>query len=725
MLNIAASNVEGLMLIPMNNDKQMFLEKELSWLSFNHRVLQEAQDTSVPLLERFRFLGIYSSNMDEFYRVRVADVRRRVLLSDNRKNKDKALALFDNIQAKVVVLQAEFDQTYSELLTELSDNNVHLINENQLSSFHKQWLNKYYKDKLRRHIFPLVFHDKLKLADHINDENTYLMVSMRQGNNSQYALIEVPSSNVPRFVQLPEEKGSDNKYVILLDNIIRHCLTQIFSSFFDFENISAFSMKMTRDAELSLTNEINQSLYEQLSSGLKKRLNAVPVRLVYDRKMPKDMLDLLKSNLGISRNKGLIAGGRYHSFKDFIEFPSIGNKSLEYVKIPSLDQSYFSDSFNAFQAIKRRDILLYYPYHKFSHFSEFLRQAAYDPKVSKIQICLYRLAKKSHVISALIEAVKNGKEVEVNIELHARFDEQANMMWADTLSNAGAAVSFGIPNLKVHAKICLITRNETQGRKRYAHIGTGNFNEKNAKIYTDFSLFTCHEEITQEVAQVFEFLKYPYLNFKFKHLMVSPINTRAELTMLIDEEINAAIKGELCGITLKLNNLVDHQLIEKLYQASNAGVKVKLIVRGVCGLVVGIVGQSENITALSIVDRFLEHPRVAIFNNKGDPKVYISSADWMTRNIDQRVEVGCPIYCPQVKKTIIDIINIQCMDNTKSRILDTEQSNPYQVAASDKPIRSQIETYRYLKHQQMAQLATMLDCAEQPTELFVVQEMSI
>lgn len=254
MLNIAASNVEGLMLIPMNNDKQMFLEKELSWLSFNHRVLQEAQDTSVPLLERFRFLGIYSSNMDEFYRVRVADVRRRVLLSDNRKNKDKALALFDNIQAKVVVLQAEFDQTYSELLTELSDNNVHLINENQLSSFHKQWLNKYYKDKLRRHIFPLVFHDKLKLADHINDENTYLMVSMRQGNNSQYALIEVPSSNVPRFVQLPEEKGSDNKYVILLDNIIRHCLTQIFSSFFDFEHISAFSMKMTRDAELSLTN---------------------------------------------------------------------------------------------------------------------------------------------------------------------------------------------------------------------------------------------------------------------------------------------------------------------------------------------------------------------------------------------------------------------------------------------------------------------------------------
>ncbi|NRA59612.1 MAG: polyphosphate kinase 1 [Psychrobium sp.] len=708
-----------------NNAKQSFLEKELSWLSFNHRVLQEAQDSSVPLLERFRFLGIYSSNMDEFYRVRVANVRRRVLLSDNKKDKNKALTLFDDIQAKVVVLQAEFDQTYSELLNQLADNNVHLINETQLSEFHGAWLNQYYKDKLRRHIFPLVLHDKLKLSDHLNDENTYLMVSMRQGDKNQYALIEVPSSNVPRFVQLPEEKGSTSKYVILLDNIIRHCLTQIFSVFFEFEHISAYSMKMTRDAELSLTNEINQSLYEQLSSGLKKRLNAVPVRLVYDRKMPKDMLELLKSNLGISSNKGLIAGGRYHSFKDFIEFPSVGDKSLEYKKITALEQSYFADGTNVFQAIKRRDILLYYPYHKFSHFSEFLRQAAYDPKVTKIQICLYRLAKKSHVVSALIEAVKNGKKVEVNIELRARFDEQANMIWADTLASAGAVVSFGIQNLKVHAKICLITRQETQGLKRYAHIGTGNFNEKNAKIYTDFSLFTCHDEITNEVSQVFEFLKYPYLNFKFNHLVVSPINARADISMLIDQEINAAKAGEPSGITLKVNNLVDHQLINKLYQANNVGVKIKLIVRGICGLVIGLVGQSENISAWSIVDRFLEHPRVAIFHNKGDPKVYISSADWMTRNLDQRVEVGCPIYCPQVKQSIIDIIEIQTMDNMKSRILDTEQSNPYQVTNSAQPIRSQLDIYRYLKQQQSIQLANAIDHADPLTEPFIEQDMMI
>ena len=445
-----------------------------------------------------------------------------------------------------------------------------------------------------------------------------------------------------------------------------------------------------------------------MSSGLRKRLNAEPVRLVYDKKMPSDMLDILKNNLGISSDKGLIAGGRYHSFKDFIEFPTIGDKSLEFNKLPAFEQSYFSEVNNAFQTIMQRDILLYYPYHKFSHFTELLRQAAYDPKVTKIQICLYRVAKKSRVISALIEAVKNGKEVEVNIELRARFDEQANMVWADTLSNAGARVSFGIPNLKVHAKICLINRQEGGRTIRYAHIGTGNFNEKNAKIYTDFSLFTCHRELTNEIHQVFEFIKYPYLKFHFNHLMVSPINGRQMINELIDHEITAALDGKTAAITLKVNNLVDHQLIEKLYQANNAGVTIKLIVRGICGLVTGIVNQSENINAISIVDRFLEHPRVAIFHNHDDPKVYLSSADWMTRNLEQRVEVGCPIYCPQVKKTVLDLIDIQLNDNTKARILDTYQTNGYQENSRPETVRSQIDIYHYLKQQQLAQLAVTL-----------------
>lgn len=682
-----------------------FLEKELSWLSFNHRVLQEAQDTNVPLLERIKFLGIYSSNMDEFYRVRVADVRRKAQLANKTKQRQQAITLFDNIQAKVIELQAIFDDTYQALLQELDKHDINLINEMQLSEPHQLWLEQYFKDKLRRHIFPLIINEQMNLIDHINDDSTYLMVSMIKGEQVQYALVEVPSSNVPRFVILPSSKGSASTEIILLDNVIRHCLAQIFQGFFEFEQINAYSMKLTRDAEFDLSNEFSQSLSEQMQSGLKKRINAEPTRLVYDKKMPQSMLAILKQRLGISSSQGLISGGRYHSFKDFIEFPVVGNADLHYDKLPALEQDYFSRYDNAFSAIQARDILLYYPYHKFSYFTEWLRQAAYDPKVEKIEISLYRVAKKSRIIAALIEAVKNGKEVCVNIELRARFDEEANLNWAEVLTNAGASVTFGIPSLKVHAKICLITRNEHNYRVRYAHIGTGNFHEKNAKIYTDFSLFTCQSEITAEVAQVFEFIKFPYLQFNFNHLMVSPINSRDTIESLIDQEIIAAHHNKACGITLKVNNLVDHGLIKKLYQASSAGVPIKLIVRGICSLVTGVTGQSENITAISLVDRFLEHPRIAIFDNAGEQKVFISSADWMTRNIDQRVEVGCPVLCPQVKQTIIDIINIQLMDNTKARVLDTLQSNCYQATdnkstGSQSPIRAQLAIHQYLKQQQ-------------------------
>jgi len=685
------------------------LEKELSWLSFNHRVLQEAQDEEVPLLERLRFLGIYSSNMDEFYRVRVANVRRKVLLSKSKVQKKTALTLFDKIQNKVISLQSTFDETYQLLLQQLDLQNIHLINEIQLSSAHKSWLDVYFKDKLRRHIFPLILNEHVNLPDHINDDATYLMVSMCKGGHEQYALVEVPSSNLPRFLILPDtnqskDKSNKNISIILLDNVIRHSLTQIFSGFFEFDSIHAYSMKLTRDAEFDLSNEFSQSLLEQMSSSLKQRINAEPVRLVYDKKMPKQMLDRLTKYLEITSNQGLISGGRYHSFKDFIEFPSIGDKALEHEKLPSLEHHYFTRYNNAFTAIKARDILLYYPYHKFSHFTEWLRQAAYDPKVNKIEISLYRVAKKSRVIAALIEAVKNGKEVAVNIELRARFDEQANLHWAEVLSNAGANVTFGISSLKVHAKICLISRKEQDKLVRYAHIGTGNFHEKNAKIYTDFSLFTCQKEITDEVAQVFEFIKYPYLPFTFNHLIVSPINARNGIEALIDIEIQAAQCQQTSGITLKVNNLVDKGLINKLYQASNAGVCVNLIVRGICSLVTGVTNQSENITAISIVDRFLEHPRVAIFENKGQPKVYISSADWMSRNIDERVEVGCPIYNSAVKQSIIDIINIQLSDNTKARILDTEQSNKYQLTEQAPKVRAQVSIYHYLKEQQLTEI---------------------
>jgi len=683
-----------------------FLEKELSWLSFNHRVLQEAQDETVPLLERLRFLGIYSSNMDEFYRVRVANVRRKVLLSSSTAHKKESILLFEKIQQKVIALQDVFDETYVLLLQKLKTKHIYLINEIQLTDEHSLWLKQYFKNKLRRHIFPLILTKKTNLADHISDDATYLMVSMSKNKQKQYAFVRVPSSSVPRFIILPNKEGENNISIILLDNAIRHCLIEIFSGFFEFDSINAYSMKLTRDAEFDLSNEFNQSLLEQMSSSLKKRIKAEPVRLVYDRKMPSDMLVTLKERLNITSNQGLISGGRYHSFKDFIEFPSLNDKSLEHDKLPALDNRYFTQFNNAFLAIKVHDILLHYPYHKFSYFTEWLRQAAYDPKVEKIQISLYRIAKKSRVVDSLIEAVKNGKKVFVNVELRARFDEEANLHWAETLSNAGAQVSFGISNLKVHAKICLISRREQNELVHYVHVGTGNFHEKNAKIYTDFSLFTCNTDITNEVEKVFEFIKAPYLKFKFNHLIVSPLNTRNKFETLIDNEINAARQQRTSGITLKINNLVDTGLIRKLYQASNAGVKIKLIVRGVCSLLPGIPNQSENITAISIVDRFLEHPRVAIFENNGEPSVYISSADWMHRNIDERVEVGCPIYCPKIKQNIIDIITIQLNDNCKARIINSSQNNDYQNKTSNMSVRSQIEIYHYLKEQQMSKVAS-------------------
>ncbi|MBU2926526.1 polyphosphate kinase 1 [Colwellia sp. 4_MG-2023] len=701
-----------------------FIEKELSWLSFNHRVLQEAQDISVPLLERLRFLGIYSSNMDEFYRVRVANVRRKIYIAKSVSEKKQARELYDLIQQKVIELQLIFDDTYLTLLNKLSEQDINLINEMQLSQEEEAWLDTYYKDKLRRHIFPLILTENINLKDNIKDDSTYLMVAMTINNHSQYALIEVPSSNVPRFVKLPKYTNSDDESssIILLDNIIRHSLKQIFVDFFEFDYIHAYSMKLTRDAEFDLSNEFSQSLFEQMNTSLRKRINAEPVRLVYDKKMPADMLSVLKQKLNITSNQRLVSGGRYHSFKDFIEFPDVGNKSLSYEKMSAIEHKDFRNHPNAFTAMANKDILLYYPYHKFSHFTEWLRQAAYDPKVVSIEISLYRVAKKSRVVAALIEAVKNGKQTTVNIELRARFDEQANLNWAEILTNAGAKVTFGIPNLKVHAKICLITRKEESGLVRYAHIGSGNFHEKNAKIYTDFSLFTCRPELTEEVAQVFKFIKSPYQKFTFEHLIISPINSRASFVDLIDQEISAAKNNHKSGITLKVNNLVDHSLINKLYQASNAGVPIKLIIRGICTLVAGIKEQSENIQVISIIDRFLEHPRVAIFEQKGNQKVLLSSADWMNRNIEERVEVTCPIYCHDVKKQIIDIINIQLADNTKARIIDSEQRNLYPPNHCNEKVRSQMAIYRYLTKQndELVKTTELTETIEQSKDMSIM-----
>jgi len=456
-------------------------------------------------------------------------------------------------------------------------------------------------------------------------------------------------------------------------------------------------MKMTRNAEYGLADDIDQSLVEQMSEGLKQRLTAAPVRLVYDREMPSDMVDMLVRQLGLSSVDSVVPGGRYHNFRDFMYFPNVGRSYLEYKKMPALNCNDFDRYANVFEAISNNDILLYYPYYKFRYLTEFLRQAAFDPTVREIKICVYRLASESRIVKSLIDGIENGKKVTVFIELAARFDEEANIEWAKVLTDAGVKVEFGIPALKCHSKLILVVREEQSQLRRYAHIGTGNFHEKTAKVYTDFSLFTAAPEVTREVADVFQFMVHSYQRYHFRHLLVSPNDARRRIGEMIDHEIELALQGVEASIAIKVNNIDDKKIIAKLYEASSAGVKVRMIVRGMCSLVPGVSGVSDNIQVISVVDRFLEHPRFFIFSNAGEFRVFIGSGDWMTRNFDRRVEVASPLYDSFLKRRVIDIFNMQWADNTKARIIDKEQGNHYRKRGNRRKVRSQSAIYEYCK----------------------------
>lgn len=687
-------------------DKEIpYVEKELSWLSFNERVLQEAADHSVPIIERVRFLGIFSNNQDEFFRVRVADVRRRLLIDSASGDAASGRHLLGKIQNKVLKLQDRFDTIYVDVLKGLAKRNIFIINESQICDDQSAWLHQYFRDKLLRFIAPIIIDKNTPLSKVLKDDLTYLVVEMRKKEKIRYAIVEVPTEDAPRFIRLPKQKANKRKNIMLLDNIIRYCADDIFRPFFDYDTCAFYSMKMTRDADFGVQDDIDQSLIEQMSAGIKQRLTAAPVRFVYDREMPQEMIELLKSKLGMSAYDSVIPGGRYHNFRDFINFPNVGRSYLENNKLPALPCGDFDRHPNAFSAINSKDILLYYPYHKFRYFTEFLRQAAFDPAVREIKISAYRLAKRSRIVKSLIDAAENGKKVTVVLELTARFDEEANLEWARLLTEANVKVEFGVPALKVHCKLCLVSRTEaaeTTSSKvktvRYAYIGTGNFHEKTAKTYTDFGLFTRQKEIVNEIANVFSFVSHSYKQFKFKHLWVSPIHSRVNIYAAIDKEIDEACAGRKAEILLKLNNIDDKGIIDRLYAASNAGVNIRMIVRGMCSLVPGVIGISENIQVISVVDRYLEHPRVAIFNNAGEQKIIISSADWMTRNIDKRVEVGCPIYDPELKQRITDIFELQWSDTTKARIIDKEQSNIYKPRGNKRKIRSQFAIYDMIKN---------------------------
>ena len=675
-------------------DETLFMPRELSWLSFNHRVLQEAENPSVPVIQRLRYLGIFSSNLDEFFRVRVAEIRRLIVVSTGVK-RQRAKALLETIQQRIVQLQSDFDRIQVAVMAELRHRHISIIDEKSLTAKQLEFVEDYFASKVLPTLEPILLSDEQAIPA-LTDESLYLAVDIQTEEGSQYAVMEVPSDVLGRFVAIPRGKDPKGRVYILLDDIIRACLPRAFRGVFDIRTVNAYCFKFSRDAEIEIEASINESLIEKMASSLKQRRKADAVRFVYDSEMPEPLLDHLRRRLGFGRYDSLIPGGRYHNSKDYIGFPNEGPKYLEFkplppVRIPTLDASH-----NIFNELRKKDYLLYYPYHPFDYVVDILKTAAIDPAVTSIRICLYRVASNSQIVDALINAQYNGKRVRVVVELAARFDEQANIAWSERLTEAGIEVIFGIPGLKVHSKLFLIERIEDGEVVRYSHIGTGNFNEKTARLYTDFTLLTANRVIGQDIDKVFDFLKYNYKQPNYKELLVSPHTSREGIISLIDGEIANAKNGFRAQLFLKCNNLVDRQLTLKLYEASQAGVEIKLIIRGMCSLLPGVAGISDNIRAISIIDRYLEHPRVYVAYNRGKPKYLLGSADLMTRNIDHRVEVLCPVYDADAQRVIQDVLDQQWNDNVKARVIDREQSNKMVSSeAKSAAVRSQESIHRY------------------------------
>lgn len=677
---------------PLNN-------RELSWLSFNERVLQEAMDSTVPLVQRLRFVGIFSNNLDEFFRVRVASVKRIAALSPSSKKKQESLTpeeLLREIQNQVVVLQQKMENTYLQILSETAQKGLHIVNEKQLSADQTDWLKAYFSEHIRSLLIPLMLNKRTKLPL-LQDDSLYLGVKMSKTTKNSltfsYAIIEIPFKAIPRFLVLPQTV-KDITQLIYIDDVIRLCLDRIFFMF-DFDTIEAYSFKISRDAELDLDDDLSKSLMEKMKESLRKRPYGRPIRLTYDASMPTDLHWLIMQKLGIKATDNVIPGGRYNNLRDLMDFPHVRPDLEDLLYHPHYhpDLKLYS---SILQVIKEQDIFLNYPYQSFTHFIDFLIEAAIDPHVKEIYISLYRVANHSKVINALANAARNNKKVTVMIELQARFDENANIHWSNLLQSENVRVLHGVEGMKVHSKVVLIKRKEGKKMQRYAYVGTGNFNETTAKLYSDFGLFTAHEGIAEDIEKVFDFLENPSLRFECKHLLVSPYRMRERIELFIEKEIENAKNKKEAFILLKMNSLVDPDMIKLLYKAGNAGVKIRMVVRGICCLQPEVQGVSENIQCISIVDKLLEHARMMIFCNGGKNKYYISSADFMSRNLDRRVEVAAPVYDKKIQQVLRNVFEIQWKDNTKARSVSPYNLNKYiRRDSNDKKIRSQAELYSY------------------------------
>ncbi len=676
--------------------KKVTLNREISWIHFNGRVLQEAADSRNPLIERLKFLGIFSNNRDEFFRVRVATLNRMLRLDQSAyeapDNPKKILKQIDEI---VQFQEKDFMSIYEQILKELAAQNIFILNESELNLEQGVFVKRYFQEKVRGYLFPIMI-SSLKDISALRDKSIYLAVVLGRMDKTvkeDYALIEVPTKHISRFLVLPAE-GS-KKFIILLDDVIRYCLSDIFY-IFGWDLFSAFTVKITRDAELDIDTDVSKSFLETMTESLKQRKRGSTVRFVYDNSIPPELLKALTKRLDIRKDDPIRGGGRYHNFKDFMNFPNVGPKSLENEKLPPLRHKDLPPNTSIISAIRQKDIMLHYPYQSFQYIIDLLREASIDPKVRSIKMTIYRAATDSSVINALINAARNGKYVTVFMELQARFDEEANIHYTSSLQEEGVKVIRGIPGFKVHSKLILIRRKENNRNVFYAHVGTGNFNEDTAKVYADDSLLTANESITADVVNIFHQMEANYRPLKYKTLSVSPFHMRDFFLKLIANETRNALAGREAWMILKLNSLVDEQVVKKLCKAGEAGVKIRLIVRGICVLIPGIPEFSANIEAVTIVDRFLEHSRVFVFCNGGDHKYFISSADWMVRNFDNRIEVTCPIMDKSIQNELQAMLDIQLKDNVKARIIGPGVPNEYKKTDSA-PVRSQFEIYKYFK----------------------------
>lgn len=703
----------------------MYINREISWLSFNARVLQEAEDPNVPLFERLRFIGIFSNNLDEFFRVRVASVRRMLDLESDESDMLGDYTpdeLYDKIQAIVLHHQQRSQEIYRKILQEMAVQNIFMINETRLSSEQGIFVKRYFHEKVLPNLVPIMLNKKNKFP-YLRDRSVYLAIRMSKKKKPEkfaYALVRVPSLSLSRYLVLPERNGK--KYVIMLDDVIRYCMTDIFP-LFNFELFHAYTIKVTRDAELDLDDDISKSFIEKMELSLKKRKIGTPVRLIYDKEIPDDLFSFIVGKMKLD-HENTVPGGRYHNDKDLMNFPEIGEPQHYYKRLTPVRHRDLHPHESILKKLRRKDIMLHYPYESFIHFIDLLREAAIDPKVKEIGITIYRVADNSRVVNALLNAVRNGKKVTVVIELQARFDEEANIYWSSKLQEEGAHVINGMPGMKVHAKVTWIRRKEKGQYRNYAYVGTGNFNESTARIYADDGLLTADPRIADEVARLFDFFKQAYRLPVFEHLILSPMGMRDYFCRMIEQEIEIAKSGRRGYMILKMNSLIDSGMMDKIYEAARAGVKIRLIVRGIFGMLTGLEGVHENVEAISIVDKYLEHARIFLFGNGGDEKLFISSADWMPRNLNRRIEVACPVYSTEIKKELKEMLKVQLRDNTKSRILDNELSNTYNRQQAEGRFRAQEDYYQYIreKHQIVMEIYHNPRCSQSRAGLQYLEE---